>query len=172
MIRKAERADIAAVSEIYKNIHALERQGKTTTGWLNGIYPVEATALAALGRGDLFVCEKDGTICASAIINQIQVDTYADCEWKYDAENSEVMVLHTLTVEPAFFGQGIGREFVKFYEDYARENGCKVLRMDTNARNLKARAFYEKAGYIESGCAPCVFNGIPDVKLVMLEKKV
>ena len=68
--------------------------------------------------------------------------------------------------------KGLGREFVKFYEDYARENGCKVLRMDTNARNLKARAFYEKAGYIESGCAPCVFNGIPDVKLIMLEKKV
>ena len=59
-----------------------------------------------------------------------------------------------------------------FYEDYARENGCKVLRMDTNARNLRARAMYAKLGYREAGTVPCAFNGIPDVQLVLLEKKL
>ena len=172
MIRKAVSADIKSVGQIYKNIHELERRGETSTGWLYGIYPVEETAEKALLRGDLFVYEEDGKILASAIINQIQVDTYADCEWKYDAEDSEVMVLHTLTVEPSAFKRGIGKKFVGFYESYARENGCTVLRMDTNAKNLVARSFYKKAGYIESGCIPCVFNGIPDVKLIMLEKKV
>ena len=42
--------------------------------------------------------------------------------------------------------------------------------MDTNARNIKARAMYRKLGYEEIGVAPCRFNGIEGVQLVLLEK--
>ena len=42
--------------------------------------------------------------------------------------------------------------------------------MDTNAKNRKARAMYKKLGYEEIDIVPCVFNGIPDVQLVCLEK--
>lgn len=44
--------------------------------------------------------------------------------------------------------------------------------MDTNAKNLRARAMYAALGYREAGIVPCVFNGIPDVMLVHLEKKL
>ena len=170
MIRKATESDIAAVAEIYARILENEDPAKPATGWLKGIYPVEATARAALERDDLFVCVEDGVIVASGIINQTQVDVYADCKWSLECADSEVMVLHTLTVEPACAGHGIGRKFVAFYEDYARENNCKALRIDTNAVNLTARKLYAKLGYTEVGIVPCVFNGIPDVKLVCLEK--
>ena len=43
--------------------------------------------------------------------------------------------------------------------------------MDTNAKNIGARRFYEKLGYTEVGIVPCVFNGIAGVELVLLEKK-
>ena len=33
-----------------------------------------------------------------------------------------------------------------------------------------ARAMYQKLGYEERGIVPCVFNGIPGVQLVCLEK--
>ena len=52
----------------------------------------------------------------------------------------------------------------------AKENGCKCLRMDTNELNKNARSFYNKLGYSEAGILPCVFNGIPGIRLVMLEK--
>ena len=42
--------------------------------------------------------------------------------------------------------------------------------MDTNARNLAARRLYKHLGYLEAGIVSCVFNGIPDVQLVCLEK--
>lgn len=170
MIRKATENDIAAVAEIYAHILENEDAAKPATGWLKGIYPVEATARAALERDDLFVCVEDGKIAASAIINQMQVDVYADCKWSLDCKDDEVMVLHTLTVEPDCAGHGIGRKFVAFYEDYARKHNCKALRMDTNAVNTAARSLYAKLGYIEVGIVPCVFNGIPNVKLVCLEK--
>ena len=170
MIRKATESDIPAVAEIYAHILANEDPAKPATGWLKGIYPVEATARAALGRDDLFVCIEDGKVVASAIINRTQVDVYADCKWSLECEDDEVMVLHTLTVEPACAGRGIGRKFVAFYEDYARGHNCKALRMDTNAVNITARGLYSKLGYTEVGIVPCVFNGIPNVMLVCMEK--
>ncbi len=44
--------------------------------------------------------------------------------------------------------------------------------MDTNVINKAARRFYAKLGFYESGVIGCVFNGIPGVKLVCLEKKL
>ena len=170
MIRKATESDIPAVAEIYAHILANEDPAKPATGWLKGIYPVEATARAALGRDDLFVCIEDDKVVASAIINRTQVDVYADCKWSLECEDDEVMVLHTLTVEPACAGLGICRKFVAFYEDYAREHNCKALRIDTNAVNITARGLYSKLGYTEVGIVPCVFNGIPNVMLVCMEK--
>ena len=69
-------------------------------------------------------------------------------------------------------GGGFGTAFVSFYEQYAKAHACRYLRMDTNVINKAARRFYAKLGFYESGVIGCVFNGIPDVKLVCLEKKL
>lgn len=170
MIRRAEQNDIDTVAGIYQNIHEQEKQKLLTTGWIAGVYPVRETAQAALERGDLFVYEEEGSVLGAAIINHIQVDVYAEGNWGRKADDREVMVLHTLVVEPSAGRRGIGRKFVAFYEDFARKNGCTELRMDTNEKNIVARVFYKKLGFAEVGAVPCVFNGIPDVNLVLLEK--
>ena len=170
MIRKALAADIPAVASIYDKLHTEEEASRATIGWIRGIYPTEDTARQALCRDDLFVQEHNGTIVGAAIINQTQVDAYYGGPWQFAAADSEVMVLHTLVIDPDAAGRGLGKQFVAFYEDYAIQNGCKVLRMDTNSRNLRARAMYAKLGYREAGIVPCVFNGIAGVGLVLLEK--
>ena len=43
---------------------------------------------------------------------------------------------------------------------------------DTNARNMRARALYQKLGYREADIVPCVFNGLEGVQLVLLEKQL
>ena len=170
MIRKALESDIPAVAAIYDKLHTEEEAGRATIGWIRGVYPTEDTARQALSRGDLFVQEDGGAIVGAAIINQTQVDAYYGGPWQYAAEDNEVMVLHTLVIDPDAAGRGFGKQFVAFYEDYAIQNGCKVLRMDTNSRNARARAMYRKLGYREAGIVPCVFNGIEGVRLVLLEK--
>ncbi len=172
MIRLAKTEDINRIVEIYDHIHSEEEKGTMQIGWMRNVYPVRQTALDALKRGDLFAEEADGMVVASAVINQIQVPEYADCQWKYPAKDEEVMVLHTLTVDPMIKGKGYGRAFVEFYENYAKENGCRYARMDTQSKNTDARKFYEKSGYAEPGIVYCTFNGIPDVELVCLEKKL
>lgn len=171
-IRKATECDLEAVEKIYDKIHDAEESGKQTTGWIRGVYPVRRTAADAVAREDLYVLEEDGTIWGAAIINNIQVDVYAEGKWRYEAKEEEVCVLHTLVISPEAAGKGYGRAFVNFYETHAKETGCTELRMDTNERNAAARALYHKLGYEEIGIVPTTFNGLPGVQLVLLEKRL
>ena len=169
-IRRAMIFDLAGIEKIYQEIHDAEEAGVITTGWLRDVYPVRSTAEAALQRGDLCVMEEGNRIYGSARINQIQVDVYAGAPWDYTVPDDQVCVLHTLVISPKMNGRGLGKQFVQFYEDYAFEHEWPELRIDTNARNERARSMYRKLGYREIAVVPTVFNGIPGVDLVLLEK--
>ena len=171
-IRKATSRDIDQIVEIYDRIHGEEEAGRVTIGWDRSIYPTRKTAEDSLGRNDLFVMEEKGLIVAAAIINQVQVPEYRMAAWKYDAPEDEVMVLHTLAVDPSRKARGYGKAFVAFYEEYAREHNCCYLRLDTNFINSRARKMYAGLGYVEIGIVNCVFNGIEGVRLVCLEKNL
>lgn len=145
MFLKATEKDIDAVNRIYDAIHTAEENGTAAIGWIRGVYPVRQTAADAVERG---------------------------APWAYPAPDSAVLVLHTLVIDPAAAGKGLGRAFVDFYEETAKRLSCRALRMDTNVRNLRARALYKKLGYAEIAVVPCAFNGIPDVQLVLLEKEI
>jgi GNAT superfamily N-acetyltransferase len=172
-IRLATAADIDAVESIYDETHDAEEAGLVTIGWDRKIYPVRATAEQALDRGDLYVEEDaSGDVVATAIINATQVPEYADATWRYEASDDEILVLHTLVVSPSRPRRGLGRIFVEEYERMAAEQGRPELRLDTNERNARARAMYAGMGYEEVSIVPCVFNGIPGVQLVCLEKRL
>ncbi|MCR4740872.1 MAG: GNAT family N-acetyltransferase [Lachnospiraceae bacterium] len=187
IIRKATEADLDAIEKIYDDIHTAEERGEVTIGWDRAIYPVRKTAEAALKRGDLFVLEdskipgegrisetgeplEESDILGTGIINNVQVDSYEKASWEYDVPDEKVCVLHTMVISPAVGRRGYGKKFVKYYEDYAKTNGFPELRLDTNARNKRAREMYKKLGYKEVGIVPTVFNGIEGVDLVLLEK--
>ena len=171
-IRKAKAADIESVVRIYGSIHDAEGEGRYVIGWKRGVYPTKETAEAALERGDLYVAEYNGQIYAAAIINGNELPEYKDGNWETDATDEEVLVLHTLVVDPESPVKGIGGEFVRFYEELARKRGCKSLRIDTQSKNLNARNFYPKFGFKEVGIVKCDFCGCGMVDLVLLEKKL
>ena len=171
-IRKANIKDIPAIANIYDEICDAQDEGKLAVSWVRGVYPTEDTAMVALKRNELFVIEEDGKIIGTGIINKKQMDAYNSVDWKFPAKDQEVMVLHTLAISPKVGRKGYGSAFVRYYEEYARENGCYYLRMDTNAINKTARALYKKLGYEEIGTVPCDFNGIAGFHMVLLEKYI
>lgn len=172
MFRRAEMKDLDAIAGIYSQIHDEIEAGRAQIGWIRSIYPTRATAEAAIHLGDMFVEEDGGEIVAAARINHYQGPEYDGASWSCDAPDDRVMVLHTLVVSPRHGGCGYGTRFVRFYEDYAHSHDCPYLRMDTNAINHAARALYEKLGYRETCVVPCEFNGIPNVQLVCMDKRV
>lgn len=170
MIRRATEKDLSSVERIYEEILEEQEQGRNYVGWTRGVYPTRQTALQALEQGSLFVYQEEEEIVAAAKIDREQVPAYEKCQWQYNDAPDQIMVLHTLVVSPRHPHKGYGKSFVKFYEEFARRKGCLYLRMDTNERNQVARAMYRKMGYQEAGVIPCIFNGIPGVNLVCLEK--
>lgn len=171
MIRKATFEELDAVERLYNELHDAKEAGLIPVIWRRGVYPSRETAVEALDRGDLYVLEKDGRIIGSAVINRIQDEVYAGAPWQYDEPDERVCVLHTLMISPSEFGKGYARDFLDFYESWAREHGCPELRIDTNDQNLPAQAMYLRHGYRKIAVVPAkVFNGILDIRLVLLEK--
>ena len=125
------------------------------------------------GNAVTFVMEREGRVVVAGRINHEQCPQYAAVPWtEPETPDEQVLVLHTLVSDPLVAGHGCGTEFVAFYEQYAREHGCTWLRIDTNARNVSARRLYARLGYREVDIVPGEFNGIPDVQLVCMEKRV
>ena len=174
VFRKALHGDIADCVHIYDRIIEEQDKGGFVVGWVHGIYPTAETAETALKNDELFVCEYNGKVVASGIINKTQVDIYAAIPWREtaDARDDEVCVLHTLTVSPDITVRGCGSAFVNFYENYAAAHGCRNLRIDTNVKNTRARKLYAKLGFREAGVERCTFNGLRHIDLVCLEKRL
>ncbi|MCD8035950.1 MAG: GNAT family N-acetyltransferase [Clostridiales bacterium] len=168
--RKATPEDIDRISDIYDEIHTEIESGVTTSIWVRSIYPTRKTTEDSVYKGTMFVAEMDGSIVASAKIDHEQLDIYAKAEWSIEVPDDKVMVMHTLAVSPTAKGKGCATEFLKFYEQYARECGCTCLRIDTGASNTVTRALYKKLGFTEVSIIPCVFNGIENMNQVCLEK--
>lgn len=171
-IRLAKEEDISKIERIYDEIHEFEEEGKYSTGWIKGVYPTKNTILQGLSEKDLYVLENHLEIVASARINNKQMEEYKQGNWTKVLPNNQVLVLHTLTVRPKESGHGYARLFIEFYNCLAKRRNCCSLRIDTNAKNIKAREMYKDLGFEEVGIVPCEFNGITGVNLVLLERDV
>lgn len=122
---------------------------------------------------ELFVMENEGGIVASAILNNKQPSAYSLINWDHEVEPSKVGVIHTLAVDPMFSHAGYGRLFVAFFEDYCRQKGWTVARLDTQSKNTVAMSFYPKLGYKFMGTRETVFCDLPqEVNLAMFEKEL
>lgn len=170
MFRKATLEDLSRIEEIYNEIHDEEEAGRLFVNWKREVYPTKKTAKEAILQGDMFVEINKGIIVASARINKLQIPEYSQIDWKYKADDNEIMVLHTLAVSPNFSRKGYGIKFVDFYEKYAIENNCVNLRIDTWEKNTVALAMYNKLGYQQAGTVTSEFFGISGFRLICLEK--
>lgn len=172
-IRKATEQDIDSIAHIYALIHQQEAEGIVSIGWDPELYPIRSTAEAALAKDELFVMDMDGFIVASAIINHSQPSSYKLAEWKYEASDEKVGVLHTLVVHPDFGHLGYGRKFVAFFEDFCKESGCEVVRLDTQEQNTRPLMFYPKVGYRLVGIYNTTLFDYPKkIRLAMFEKRL
>lgn len=174
IIRKAKTMDdVESVSDIYDMIHSQEEAGTESIGWKRGIYPILQTALQALENNTLFVMCINESVVASAIIDQHQPEGYSTVDWLYPVDENKVGVLHTLVVDPDFSRQGLGKEFIAFFEHYCRDMGYDVVRLDTQVKNNRPFNLYPKLGYRLADIKEVPFQGLSEmVELAMFEKRL
>lgn len=64
--------------------------------------------------------------------------------------SSPVAYLEGLYLEPAYRGQGLGKQIIKDIIDRCAEQGYSELATDTELLNTRAQAFYDAAGFEET----------------------
>jgi GNAT superfamily N-acetyltransferase len=59
--------------------------------------------------------------------------------------------VHSLTISRDLVGQGIGRQVLKLIEDYCKQNGKSLLRLDCGVDIAGLRKYYEQYGFKSVG---------------------
>ncbi|WP_273523134.1 GNAT family N-acetyltransferase [Mailhella massiliensis] len=172
MIRRAAEHDIDVVEKHYTELLTFEREHGSTTNWELGVYPTRSVAEKGVADGTLYVLEENGEVCASMLLNHVQLDVYASIDWRYPAEPDKVLVIHTLCVPPSQAGKGAGSRMVRFALDEAARRGCDVIRLDTWEHNEPAARLYRRLGFRDAGKASTLFEGLIAENLIFLEKRV
>ena len=197
MIRLASEQDLPAIAAIYEAILDHEdATGLHYTGWQRGAYPTLDTAKGGaadkLGLADgtpqtetdeftIYVRDEHGawseqtvtiTVWGSMNFNDWQLPEYAKGRWTIPAEDSEVAVIHTLTIDPKRAGQGLARQMIAFAEDSARKQGKTVMRFDTGTENEVSNHLYPAIGYHLADVVDTFFMGYTHRPLNLYEKKL
>ena len=90
-----------------------------------------------LKREAVFVCELDGKVAG-----------YIHVE-RYDTLYFETMAnILALSVKKEFQKLGVGKALLLEAENWAKENGIKMMRLNSGINRTNAHGFYEHLGYV------------------------
>lgn len=127
-------------------------------------YPCRDSIRSCIQAGTQFICTENGCPVGAVVLNEEPDGRYEAVSWASSLQQGEYLVLHTLSVSPACYGQGIGSKMVALCIQYARKNGYKAIRLDVVPGNVPAIRLYEKMGFTYAGTADLLW-GIEDIPL-------
>lgn len=160
IIRQAAIEDLDDIEKGYQEHFAYEKKYGAYTVFQEGIYPTRKVAETALQNESLYVCEENGDILGSIIINRQQPDEYKKIEWISKVSDEKVQVIHLLMVRPDAVGKGIGSFLVNYAVDIAKQYSCAVVRLDTGEQNIPAASLYKKMGFRLAATLPMKVGGV------------
>ncbi|MCA8833191.1 GNAT family N-acetyltransferase [Hymenobacter pini] len=164
MIRPATAADIPAIIALIKQVVPL-MQATGNFQWTSD-YPNENVFQRDIAQGHLWVAELDGQVAAVAALTHNGQDAeYAQADWDV---NEPALVTHRLAVDPAAQGHGLAAALLAQAEVLARQQGLRVLRVDTNSENQATQRLFPKLGYRFAGEITLAFR--PGLRFFCYEK--
>lgn len=146
-IEKGKLSEINQLFQIYlRGKNDLEKNGFYQ--WTNN-YPTRSIIESDLKKGVLFVLRNDKEIIGAINISEEQEPEYETIKWEFD--NSQVLVIHRLVIDPKYQGNGYARKLMDFAEKYAKENNYSSIRLDAYSQNERVIDFYVKRKYFIRG---------------------
>lgn len=133
--------------QIYLNgKHELEKN--KIYQWTNN-YPTSSIIENDLKEGVLYILKNNSEIVGSINISEEQDREYQTVNWEFD--DSKVLVIHRLVVDPRHQRKDYARELMDFAEYFAKKNNYSSIRLDDYSQNERIIEFYKKRGYFIRG---------------------
>ncbi|WP_445749234.1 GNAT family N-acetyltransferase [Polaribacter sp.] len=146
-IEKGELPDLNQLFQIYLNgKNDLEKNG--IYQWTNN-YPTRSIIESDLKKDVLFVLKNDKEIIGAVNVSEEQEPEYETINWEFD--NSKVLVIHRLVIDPKYQGKGYAKKLMDFAEKFAQENNYSSIRLDAYIQNKRVIDFYDKRKYFIRG---------------------
>lgn len=143
--QKANQSDFLAIQKFYwdviEHIHKSNINNENL-GWEKGIYPSDEFLHNSLANGELYTLTENDTLCACVILNSKYNEGYRDCPWSIVCSDNDVLIPHTLAVNPKMQGKGIGKIVVKNILAIAKSENKKAVRLDVLGACKAAERLY------------------------------
>ncbi len=171
IVRLAEKSDINAIAELFDRLCDRLESATNYPGWKKGVYPDRRTAELYVGNEELHVITIEGRIAGTIVLSHDPEEAYREVKWRYEWQYEKLFVIRTFTVDPEFWGKGLGERLLDYAYLYGMRNGIKALRLDVLQTNLPAIRLYEKSGFEYAGTVDLGLN-IPGLKWFRLYEKI
>ncbi|MFD2785756.1 GNAT family N-acetyltransferase [Hymenobacter rubripertinctus] len=166
LLRLATAADIPTLLGILRQVVPLMQEGGNQQ-W-SADYPNAAVLEQDVAAGHLWLAELDGEVAGFAALTHNHQDAeYAQADWE---AAEPALVTHRLAVAPAARGRGVAAALLAQAETLARQQGLRVLRLDTNSENAATQGLFPKLGYRFAGEITLAFR--PGLRFFCYEKQL
>lgn len=147
IIEQGQLSDLESVFQIYLDGKAkLEKNG--IFQWTDN-YPTISIIESDLKKGILYLLKNGTEILGAINISEEQESVYSSVDWAFD--DTKILVIHRLVVEPKYQGKGYGKKLMDFAEAFALENHYGSIRLDAYSQNEKVIEFYKEGHYVIRG---------------------
>jgi len=147
VIELGKENDIDELENLYNTINDYLAAGVNYPGWIKDIYPIRQNAIDGIKSNNLYVAKQNGEIIGSIILNHEPETAYYNVKWKIESDYSNIIVIHTFVIHPAFMKLGIGKALMDFANEYSIQSNIKAIRLDVYEKNVPAINLYEKCGF-------------------------
>lgn len=97
--------------------------------------------------GNLYVAKQSEKIVGSIILSHDPEPAYHKVKWRIDVNYSDVFVVYTFAVHPAYLKAGVGTSLMEFATQQSLNEHIKSIRLDVYENNIPAIRLYEKNGF-------------------------
>jgi GNAT superfamily N-acetyltransferase len=139
-IRHARREDLPAIVRLLAE-DQLGHHRELYADPLDPAYHDAFKRIAADANNELMVLEADGEVVGTLQLTFIPYLTY---------RGGMRAQIEAVRIDRRFRGRGLGTQLVRWSIERARQEGCALIQLTTNARREDAHRFYKRLGFTPS----------------------
>lgn len=122
-MKRCEMNDLPGLLDFYRLVIRDTAEIAVHARWEFGKHPTETAISDYVGRGMMYITEKDAGIIAAVAVTPFQPEDYHGVEWQADLADDEVAAVHILAVNPRSQGRGYAKQMMRDVIDLAKGIG-------------------------------------------------